>query len=45
MRAEKDLLGELELESDTMNIKFLRQDREQMTINQSDLIGQIREII
>jgi histidyl-tRNA synthetase len=38
------ILGEQELDDGTINIKFLRQDREQMKIKQSDLYSHIRDI-
>ena len=39
------ILGEQELQNSTINIKFLRQDRAQLEIPQSDLISQIRDIV
>ena len=39
------ILGESEVEKTTVNIKFLRQDQQQLEINQSQLVSQIKQLL
>ncbi len=39
------ILGESEVEKSTVNIKFLRQDQQQLEINQSQLVSQIKQLL
>ena len=39
------ILGESEIENSTINIKFLRQDLQQLEIDQSELVSQIKTLL